>query len=99
VREDKEKYNGKVRKRVDGILKFAAKETITEMGKALARNLPGEYGGKSAEAFFEECYNGRSHLVHGNVEEGKRPSARDIQRLLPELKRFVMDLLDPELSR
>jgi hypothetical protein len=74
VREDKEKYNARVRKRVNGILKFAAKETITEWGKELARNLPREYGGKSAQAFFYEWYNGRGHLVHGNVEDGKRPS-------------------------
>jgi hypothetical protein len=98
VHDDKAKFNRKIRQRVEGILKFSTQETITEMGKSLARNLSGQYDGKTAEGFFVECYEGRSNLVHGNIQEGKRPSPREIRRVLPELKRFVLELLDSELA-
>jgi hypothetical protein len=98
VRDDKAKYNSKVRSRVAGLVELATQETITELGKTLARNLAGEYDGMQPHKFFVKCYTDRNNLVHGNTQEGKHPSAKEIRRILPEVKRFVMDFLDVELS-
>ena len=98
VGADSEKFDRKVRKRVAGLLKLAQEETITELGMTLARKLDKEYDGKSPDEFFQENYRGRSSLVHGSIDEEKRPEPREIQRRLPHLQEFVMDLLEVEAA-
>jgi hypothetical protein len=95
---DKQKFNRKVRERVAGLLELAQEETITELGKTLARKLDKEYNEKPPDKFFEENYRARSRLVHGSIDEEKRLEPREIRRRLPHLRQFVMDLLKVEAA-
>jgi hypothetical protein len=95
---NRESFNSKVRRRVVGILTKEQEETITELGMKLARKLDKEYDGKSPDKFFQENYHARSRLVHGSIDEEKRLEPREIQRRLPHLKEFVMDLLEVEAA-
>ena len=98
VGADKQKFNSKVRKRVADLLEHAQEETITELGVTLARKLDKEYDGKSPDEFFRENYPGRSAVVHGSIDEERRPEPGEIQRRLPHLQQFVMDLLEVEAA-
>ena len=80
------------------MLERAQEEPITELGMTLARKLDKEYDGKSPDELFRENYDGRSSLVHGSIDEEKRPDLREIQRRLPHLQEFVMDLLEVEAA-
>ena len=90
----------KLRKRVDWILERAQQETktIVELGIELARKLPNDYDGLPPGEFFAKYYDGRSCLVHGSIDEEERPDPREIDRRLPHLQKFVMDLLAVEAS-
>jgi hypothetical protein len=91
-------FNRRVRNRVAGILKSERVETITEVGKALAGKLDQNYDGRSPQDFFELCYSGRSALVHGSTDPEKRPTPREVQRRIPHLQQFVLDLLAMECA-
>lgn len=68
------------------------------MGMTLARKLDKEYDGKSPDEFFQENYPGRSSLVHGSIDEEERLEPREIERRLPHLQQFVIDLLKVEAA-
>ncbi|KHO23729.1 hypothetical protein QQ44_16070 [Mycolicibacterium setense] len=87
------KFNTKVRKKVSNVLKQGGRVSITDFGAKLAATLDSQYDGKSAEEFFRENYPVRSALVHGNSDVERRPTRVEIQRRLPHLQRFVLDLL------
>ncbi|HZU46708.1 MAG TPA: hypothetical protein VFA16_05540 [Mycobacterium sp.] len=89
-------FNRKARQRVAGILEIEKIETITKVGKTLAEKLTDQYDGQSAPDFFEVNYAGRSALVHGSTDPDKRPSPREVQRRIPHLQQFVLDLLTVE---
>ena len=90
--------NRRLRKRVDGILKNAQKETITQLGINLAQKLEKNYDGLPPGEFFDKYYKGRSAVVHGSIDEERRPEPGEIQRRLPHLQQFVMDLLEVEAA-
>ena len=82
-----------------GILRFSREETITEVGKDLAGQLTDKYDGRRPRAFFDRCYSGRSALLHGSTDPDKRPTPAEVQRTIPHLQRFVLDLLAAESAR
>jgi hypothetical protein len=90
--------NRRLRKRVDGILKYAQKETITQLGINLAQKLERNYDGLPPGEFFAKYYDGRSAVVHGSIDEERRPEPGEIERRLPHLQQFVMDLLEVEAA-
>ena len=86
----------KVRLRVAGLVNLERTETITEVGKELAGKLGQNYDGLSPQDFFELNYQGRSALVHGSTDPKKRPTPTEVQRRLPHLQKFVLELLTVE---
>lgn len=94
---ESERWTERIRLRIAKVLEDAQLESILRLGKNLAEKLePNKYDGKSAKRFFADTYEGRSALVHGNVNHEERPSPRDIGRTWPELRKFVLDLLTVE---
>jgi hypothetical protein len=71
-------------------------ETITEVGRTLAGKSDQDYDGLSPQDFFESCYGARSALVHGSTDREKRPEPQEVQRRIPHLQQFVLDLLAVE---
>jgi hypothetical protein len=88
----------RLRKRVDWILKRAQQETktIIELGIELAQKLQNNYDGLTPGEFFDKYYDGRSRLVHGSIDAESRPDTSEIERRLPHLQKFVIDLLAVE---
>lgn len=90
-----------VKKRLCEILEDDKKESITQSGAELASQLSGHYKGKTPSAFFKRVYNGRSKIVHGvagYTGKNKRFTAREVAETIPELHRFVLDLLTAEIG-
>lgn len=96
--EESERWTPQIRDHIAKVvLEDAKKKSITRLGKDLASKLdPKKYDGKSARRFFEENYEGRSTVVHGNTSSSQRPEPAEIVRRLPHLKEFVLDLLEHE---
>ncbi|WP_147377954.1 hypothetical protein [Mycobacteroides abscessus] len=96
--EESERWTPQIRDHIAKVvLEEAKKKSITRLGKDLASKLdPKKYDGKSARRFFEENYEGRSTVVHGNTTGSQRPEPAEIVRRLPHLKEFVLDLLTQE---
>lgn len=90
-----ERWSPQIRDQIVTVLDNAKKKSITALGKELAGRLDPEkkYDGKSARKFFDENYDGRSTIVHGNTRGSERPEPAEIVRRLPHLKEFVLDLL------
>lgn len=66
-------------------------ESVGQAGRRVAEQLSGScYADHSPKAFFNKCYGLRSRLVHGVVP---RPSHSELNGLITELERFVVDLL------
>ena len=53
------------------------------------------YGGKSAKAFFTDCYKVRSALVHGHFPP---PSREQVDGLSADLEHFVGHLISGQLA-
>jgi len=73
-------------------LQWLREESIGQSGRALARRLlpQQQYDGRSSSAFFRQCYNLRSQIVHrGAVED---PSI-DMLSLANTMETFVSELL------
>jgi hypothetical protein len=71
-------------------------ESISQLGAKLASQLTSTYAGRSPESFFKHVYGRRSRLLHGALNytgRRKRPTLREITEILPELRRFVLDML------
>ncbi|MBS4727232.1 hypothetical protein MSM1_02260 [Mycobacterium sp. SM1] len=96
VRDQSADFAPDVKERLIQILENAEQESISQRGAQLASQLSGTYGDKTPEGFFKHVYGRRSQIVHGSTEytgKNKRPSARQIAGDIPELQRFVLDLL------
>jgi hypothetical protein len=88
-----------VRDELKRLLKEDEKESVGQVGAQLASQLDGTYGQKQPDSFFKHVYNRRSRLLHGALNytgSRKRPSLQEIAEDLPELRRFVLDLLTAE---
>jgi len=68
------------------------------VGQAASRAIEGlgsrTYQGKSARAFFSDCYKVRSALVHGNG-----PSREQVDALAADLEHFVGHLISGQLAQ
>lgn len=68
------------------------------VGQAASRAIEGlgsrTYQGKSAKAFFSDCYKVRSALVHGNG-----PSREQVDALAADLEHFVGHLISGQLAQ
>jgi hypothetical protein len=97
---NRELFNSRVRRRVVDISTKEQEKTIdiTELGKTLAGKLHKEYDDKPPDEFFDENYKARHTLVHANIDTDERPEPREIERRLPHLQEFVMDLLKVEAA-
>ena len=74
-----------------GSLKWLCQESIGQAGRKIAATLETKmYMSKKPEAFFRECYEIRSRLLHGN---DPLPSAQDVRSRIPYLIEFVADLI------
>lgn len=85
-----------VRGDLRNLLKEDESESISQLGQQLASKLEGQYGEKNSADFFKQVYSARSGLVHGALEftgSRRRPTAEEIAQTLPELQRFVVDLI------
>jgi hypothetical protein len=75
-----------------GLLDDDKVDTIGRQGRQLVSVLGTErFDGKKPKNYFTRCYKVRSDLVHGNID---RPSDEELFEALPELRRFVLALLD-----
>jgi hypothetical protein len=84
-----------LKRRMTDILKDGKAESITRAGsEQVAMLLDGEYFERDAGRFFKYVYNMRSGLVHRERAGRPRPEIEDIREVQPELRRFVLDLLD-----
>ena len=66
----------------------AARRTTDVLGRRM-------YGGKSAKAFFTDCYKVRSALVHGHFPP---PSREQVDGLSADLEHFVGHLISGQLA-
>lgn len=84
-----------VQTRVLEILRGTREESISRAAcDQISAVLPGEYHGKSAEAFFRQVYNTRSRLLHRQRRRnGRRPTTTELQEVHFELLRLVLDFL------
>lgn len=74
-----------------GSLSWLLDESIGQAGRRLAKTLePRRYAGMTPSAFFTECYEMRSALVHGRVP---RPDRSAVDSLAAQLEVFVGHLL------
>jgi hypothetical protein len=75
-----------------GSLRWLNRESISNTGRMLTKQRIGrkQYYGKNAPAFFTDCYNLRSSLVHGNESF---PSYEKISSIVEGLEEMVSDLL------
>ncbi len=79
------------KKSMVGTLQWLKKESIRQAGLRMAQALGGrQYLGMGSGDFFNYCYKLRGSLVHGEVP---RRSATEVNAALPELDRFVSDLI------
>jgi hypothetical protein len=77
----------------------AQKESIHKLGIKLAEKLGDKrYDNMTPKKLFIEYYGGRSALIHGSIDSDERPEPGEIQRRLPHLQQFVMDLLEVEAA-
>ncbi|BCO73069.1 hypothetical protein MINTM008_24040 [Mycobacterium intracellulare] len=89
-------FNSKTRARVADLVEQQRAETITRVGQRLASKLGQEYDGLTPQVFFEVNYGARSALIHGNTDPERRPTPAEVQRRIPHLQKFVLDLLTVE---
>ena len=82
-----------------GSLDDLCKESIGQaVRRMVEEKLSGRtYGGREAGAFFKQCYNLRSKLVHGVHGQDPRPSPKEIAEAVVNLEAFVGDLLSGPL--
>lgn len=82
---------------VDELLKYKENESIRYRGRNFVKILDDVmyelelFDEKGPEEFFLEAYNTRNKLAHANVS---RPTADDLKRQIPELRRYLLALLD-----
>ncbi|MGV0809883.1 hypothetical protein [Mycolicibacterium setense] len=91
IAERMQSFDETTRKTVDGLLKNSQYQSIRKYGLMLAIRLDGDYGGMAAKKYFDEAYNTRSDLAHGNLT---RLGEEALREQFPELKRFVLDILE-----
>jgi hypothetical protein len=74
-----------------GSLSWLLNQSIGQAGRALAKQLrPERYMDKDPVTFFQECYEVRSRLLHGNHP---LPTPEELGQRGAELERFVANLL------
>ncbi len=80
------------RKSLLGCLQRLRSESAGQAGRRVVKQRleNREYHHKSGEAFFSECYDLRSRLVHGEIP---RPGWAQINSVVGDLERMVSDLL------
>jgi Mg2+ and Co2+ transporter CorA len=63
------------------------KKSISSSGKSLVKKqlYTQQYNGKSSEKFFEECYNIRGRMVHGNRHDITDKIASEFDRMVSDL--------------
>lgn len=81
---------------ISGSLELLRYESISQAGRALASSLlPSKvYGGKSASAFFRECYDLRCRIVH----RGTAGDEIDVWQWASKVEEFVAHLLIASLG-
>ncbi len=78
-----------------GSLQSLKNESVGQAGRRTAETLGDrKYMNKSAKAFFNECYDVRSALVHGHFP---RPTRDEVDRLAANLEVFVGHLISGDL--
>jgi hypothetical protein len=76
---------------ITGSLRWLRQESIGQAGKRIAEMLdPNIYMDEAPAIFFRNCYNLRSHLLHGNYP---LPTAQEIATRIPHLVKFTSDLI------
>lgn len=85
-----------IRDSIRGSLEWLRRESIGQAGRALADSLlPGKlYHGKQASAFFYQCYDLRSSILH----RGAAGDDIDVMQLASTMEEFVANLLIASLS-
>ncbi len=79
-----------------GSLQSLKKESVGQAGRRTAGTLGDRrYMDKSAKAFFNECYDVRSALVHGHFP---RPTREEVDVLAANLELFVGHLISGDLT-
>lgn len=89
-----EKFDNDLRDVVEKLLNGAKLLSVRQFGLRLADRLTGEYAGLLPRKFFDSCYKNRSDIVHGNERDEAVLGEYAIYEQLPELQRFVTDLVD-----
>ena len=81
-----------VRDSVDKLLEYKENESIRYRGRNWVQLLGEErFDTKTPEQYFLDAFVTRNQLAHGNVN---RPSAEELQKEIPELRRYLLALLD-----
>lgn len=80
------------KKSVSSLIQYRENESIRYRGRNYVQLLGDEfYANKTPERFFLDAYDTRNKLAHGNVE---RPSSESLKDEIPELRRYLLALLD-----
>jgi hypothetical protein len=80
-----------------GSLEDLKRESVGQAGRRVIVALGGRtHQGKSAKAFFSECYEVRSALIHGQFP---RPSREQVGGLASHLEHFVGHLISGQLAQ
>ena len=69
-------------------------ESVRSYGLKLADRLSGEYDGKAPRKYFDDVYETRSDLAHGNLRNIPKLSTDALNQQYSELLRFVLDILE-----
>ena len=81
-----------VKDSVDKLLEYKENESIRYRGRNFVKILGDKlFADKTPEKYFLEAYDTRNKLVHANIN---RPTAESLQKQIPELRRYLLALLD-----
>jgi hypothetical protein len=82
-----------VRDSIDKLLAYKENESIRFRGRKWVLSTLGDetYAGETPETYFLASYDTRNKIAHGNVG---RPNPSHLRQSIPELRRFLLALLD-----
>lgn len=80
---------------VGKLLEYKENESIRYRGRTWVQLLGNEtFDGKTPEQYFLDAYNTRNKLAHANIN---RPTPDQLEADIPELRRYLLALLDTEV--
>jgi hypothetical protein len=77
---------------LDNLLEYKENESIRYRGRNFVKILGDDlFDGKTPDKYFRDAYETRNKLAHANIA---RPSVDSLKEQIPELRRFLLALLD-----